>query len=436
MKLAVIVIFLVLTVGSAVVSWWLVRRNESRYAATLEQAIADGLDEPPSLHPLIDPAACIGTAACVRACPEGAILGMVNGRAALIEPSRCIGHGACLAACPTEAIQLVFGTERRGVEIPHVGSDFETNVRGVYIAGELGGMGLVRNAMSQGIQAVESIASALTARGGHELKYDVAIIGAGPAGIAASLATKNAGLRSVTLEQDTIGGAVYHYPRAKMVITRPFELPGYGRIAAREIPKEDLLELWQHVIRTTGIGIREQERVTSVLAENGGFTVETERDQYTAACLVLAIGRRGSPRKLGVPGEELSHVTYALGDPSDVSGMAILVVGGGNSALEAAIALGDPLLGNSVTLSYRGAVFKRATSANRQRIEDLANKGRLTILAGTEVTNIEPGRVSIRHDGNATTLPAERVYIMIGGELPTEFLKRLGVSIDVKFGSA
>jgi thioredoxin reductase (NADPH) len=436
MKLTVVIVFLFLTVGSALASWWFNRRKEHRYAATLERSIAEGLDEPPSLHPSIDPDACIGTAACVSACPEGGILGIVKGRAALIEPSRCIGHGACFAACPTHAIQLVFGTERRGVEIPHVKSDFETNVHGVYIAGELGGMGLVRNAMSQGAQAVESIASSLAARGEHDLEYDLAIIGAGPAGIAASLAAKRAGLRLVTLEQDAIGGTVYHYPREKMVITQPFEIPGYGHIAAGEIQKEDLLELWQDVIRTTGIEIRVRERVTAVEAENDGFAIETERGRYSAAYLVLAIGRRGSPRKLSVPGEELPHVTYSLGDPSELRGKTILVVGGGNSALEAAIALTDPLLGNSVTLSYRSAAFGRATIANRQRIEDLAHDDRLTILTGSEVTNIEPDRARIRQDGTATTIPAERVYIMIGGKLPTELMQRLGVSVDVKFGSA
>jgi thioredoxin reductase (NADPH) len=436
MKLTVVIVFLFLTVGSALASWWFNRRKEHRYAATLERSIAEGLDEPPSLHPTIDPDACIGTAACVSACPEGGILGIVKGRAALIEPSRCIGHGACFAACPTHAIQLVFGTERRGVEIPHVKSDFETNVHGVYIAGELGGMGLVRNAMSQGAQAVESIASSLAARGEHDLEYDLAIIGAGPAGIAASLAAKRAGLRLVTLEQDAIGGTVYHYPREKMVITQPFEIPGYGHIAAGEIQKEDLLALWQDVIRTTGIEIRVRERVTAVEAENDGFAIETERGRYSAAYLVLAIGRRGSPRKLSVPGEELPHVTYSLGDPSELRGKTILVVGGGNSALEAAIALTDPLLGNSVTLSYRSAAFGRATIANRQRIEDLAHDDRLTILTGSEVTNIEPDRARIRQDGTATTIPAERVYIMIGGKLPTELMQRLGVSVDVKFGSA
>jgi thioredoxin reductase (NADPH) len=436
MKLAVIVVFLLLTVGSALVSWWLSQRKQQRDANILERSIAGGLIEPPSLHPIIDPHACIGTAACVSACPEGGILGIVNGRAALIEPSRCIGHGACFAACPTHAIELVFGTERRGIEIPHVKSDFETNVHGLYIAGELGGMGLVRNAMSQGAKALEAIASGLAAGPKHDLEFDVAIIGAGPAGIAASLAAKRAGLRTVTLEQDAIGGTVYHYPREKMVITRPIDVPGYGRIEAREIQKDELLRIWQDVIRTTGIEIRVRERVETVKPVNGGFVIETASGRYRAARTILAVGRRGSPRKLGVAGEELPHVTYSLGDPTEVSGKSILVVGGGNTALEAAIELSDPQLDNIVTLSYRGGAFGRATQANRQRIEDLAHGDRLTILTHSEVMGIEPAQVSIRQVEDVTTIPTERVYIMIGGKLPTELLQGLGVTVDVKFGAA
>ncbi len=436
MKLTVVIVFFLLTVGSAFVSWWLSRRKEQRDSATLDRSIAEGLTEPLSLHPIIDPDACIGTAACVSACPEGGILGIVKGRAALIEPTRCIGHGACFAACPTRAIELVFGTERRGVEIPHLKPDFETNVRGLYIAGELGGMGLVRNAMSQGIQAMASVASSLAAGAKHDLEYDVAIIGAGPAGIAASLAAKQAGLRAVTFEQEAIGGTVYHYPREKMVITRPIDIPGYGRIEAREIQKEELLRIWQDVIRTTDIEIRVRQRVEAVVPVKGGFAIESASGRYRAARTILAIGRRGSPRKLGVPGEELPHVTYSLGDPAEVRGKSILVVGGGNSALEAAIELSDPLLANIVTLSYRGATFGRATQANRKRIDDLAYSGQLTILTDSEVASIEPRQASVRHIEVVTTIPAERVYIMIGGTLPTELLQRLGVTVDVKFGTA
>lgn len=436
MTWAVVLAFLFLTVGSVLVSWWLDRLRQHRDRAALETAVAEGLGEPSSLHPVIDPNRCLGTAACVAACPEGGILGIVNGRAALLEPTRCIGHGACYAACPTHAIQLVFGTAHRGVEIPHVRPDFETNVAGLYIAGELGGMGLVRNAVTQGVQAVGSVAKALAARGRHEAGYDVAIIGAGPAGLAATLAAKQAGLRSLTLEQDAIGGTVYHYPREKMVVTRPFELPGYGRIESREIQKEELLRLWHDVIRTTGVEIRVHERVTAVAPRDGGFDLETTQGRYRTAYVVLAIGRRGSPRKLDVPGEESPHVAYALGDPTAMHGKAVLVVGGGNSALEAACALADPRLSNTVVLSYRGSAFGRATPANRERTARLEAIGHLTVLRRSRVTRISPRSVELEAEGIPSTLSVDRVYVMIGGELPAQFLAKLGVGVDVKFGTA
>jgi thioredoxin reductase/NAD-dependent dihydropyrimidine dehydrogenase PreA subunit len=436
MKLLVVTVFLLLTVISVVVSWWLNRRRQIRHAATLDRSVAEGLGEPPSLHPIIDPNRCIGTAACIRACPEGGILGIVDGRAALIAPSRCIGHGACLAACPTHAVELVFGTARRGVEIPHVKSDFETNVPGIYIAGELGGMGLVRNAMSQGFQAVESVARSLASCGPHDLEHDVAIIGAGPAGLAASLAAKRAGLRYVTLEQEALGGTVYHYPRDKMVLTRPIDLPGYGRIGASEIRKEELLRLWNDIIRTAGIDIRVRERVTAVEPLAGGFAIDTQCRRYRAARVVLAIGRRGSPRKLGIVGEEAPHVAYCLRDPTEVRRKSILIVGGGNSALEAAIRLAAPILENTVILCHRGAAFGRATPANRARIQDLSDAGQVKIYTRSDVVSIGPRQVEIRVKGVVTRIPAEQVYIMIGGELPTSLLHRLGVKVDVKFGKA
>ncbi len=154
----------------------------------LEESIASGMTEPASLHPLIDPARCLGCASCISACPENSVLGLLNGKAQLVNPSHCIGHGACKTACPFDAIELVFGTEKRGLDIPEVNPDYQTNVPGIYIAGELGGMGLIRNAVTQGVQAVTSISKLSGIGKSHPL--DLVIVGAGPAGIAASLAAK------------------------------------------------------------------------------------------------------------------------------------------------------------------------------------------------------------------------------------------------------
>jgi ferredoxin len=300
-------------------------RKERRSIAKREASAEAGLLEPPSLHPQIDPTRCIGCGACVRACPEGDILGLIGGRAELVEPSDCIGHGACRAACPADAIRLVFGTERRGVDIPHVGPDFQTNVPGVFIAGELGGMGLIRNAIEQGRQAIDAV----RARGGSRQSnvYDVVIIGGGPAGFSASLAALEHRLRFVTIEQDSFGGTVAHFPRGKLVMTAPAKLPLIGTVKFREVSKEKLLGFWHDAARRTGLRINYGERAESIVRNGSALEVRTTRTSYPTRAVLLAIGRRGTPRRLGVPGEELPKVVYRLVDPAQYRGKHVLVVG-------------------------------------------------------------------------------------------------------------
>jgi heterodisulfide reductase subunit A-like polyferredoxin len=179
----------------------------------IERAKELGFHEPVSLHPVVNLDVCIGSASCVAACPEKDILGLIDGKAATINASRCVGHGACFHSCPLGAISLVIGTEKRGVDLPHVSPEFETNIKGIFIAGELGGMGLIKNAVTQGKQAIDNIAKNLSRSPKSE--YDIVIIGAGPASISASLAAKEKGLRTITLEQDSLGGTVYSFPRKK-----------------------------------------------------------------------------------------------------------------------------------------------------------------------------------------------------------------------------
>ena len=307
-----------------------------RLRPKLSDAKKDGIHEPVSLHPVVDPNSCIATGACIIACPEKDILGILNGKATTINTSQCIGHGACFHACPTQAISLCIGTEKRGVELPHVNQNFETNVPGISIAGELGGMGLIKNAVEQGKQAVEHIVKTIDRN--HKAPYDLIVVGAGPAGISASLAAKKHGLKCLTLEQDTLGGTVFTFPRKKIVMTSPMDLPLYGKVKLFETRKTELLDLWNGVLEKNGIVVKENSKVESISFVNDVHKVVTlNGEEYLTKHVLLAIGRRGTPRKLNVPGEAMEKVAYRLLEPENISKENIVVVGGGDSAVEAAL---------------------------------------------------------------------------------------------------
>jgi len=422
--------------GFLAIYTWRRRAHHRNSVAVRDEATEAGLTEPASLHPIIDPNKCVGCAACISACPEmpgHQVLGLIHGKANLIAPTECIGHGACLAHCPADAIKLVFGTERRGIDIPTVAPNFETNVPGIFIAGELGGMGLIRNAIEQGCQAIRSIQHKAAGSRGNVL--DVLIVGAGPAGFAASLAAKESGLRYATLEQESLGGTVAHYPRGKLVMTAPARLPIYGKFRFRETTKEQLLDFWRGVEKDTGVEINYGERVESITRSGNHFLISSDRTSYQARTVLLAIGRRGTPRKLEVPGEELPKVAYRLVDPEQYRDRHVLVVGGGDSALEAACAIAE-VPGTVVTLSYRSEAFSRAKPKNRERVEAAQADGHIKVLLKSTVDLIDSDHVELSHNDTRIRIDNDAVIVNAGGILPTAFLRGLGIEVDTKFGSA
>lgn len=413
-------------------AWRSFLAEEAEARRLLAEAKAAGRHEPVSIRPWVNPDRCMGSGACISNCPEGKILQVLDGQARIVSGSDCIGHGACEAACPMGAIELVFGSERRGIEIPAVGPTFQSNVPGLYIAGELGGMGLIANAVDQGVQAVSSASVGLPDRAADEL--DLVIVGAGPAGIGAGLEALRRGVRFVVLEQEQFGGAIRQYPRAKVVMTRPFKLPGGDPVRKRTLTKEQLIEHLASAIEAAGLEISERERVDAVeQREDGRFTVRTSSGSLVTARVLLTVGRRGTPRRLGVPGEERAKVAYRLLDPEQFQHQHVLVVGGGDSALEAAIALGEQD-GCRVTLSYRGDAFGRPKRENLSRLERSESEGRVRVLLGSEVQDIGGDRVSVKLDGEDLTLPNDSVFVFAGGVAPTQFLKAAGIRLERHFG--
>lgn len=407
------------------------KRNSKKVEAKIKIAKEEGLHEPVSLHPEIDVNTCIQSGACIEACPEKEIIGIRNGKATLINASRCIGHGACFHACPVEAISLVIGTEKRGVDLPHVKQDFETNVPGIYIAGELGGMGLIKNSVEQGKQAVDNIVKAVSKA--KENEYDLVIIGAGPAGISASLEAKRLGLKTITLEQDTLGGTVYSFPRSKIVMTSPMDLPLFGKVKLTETKKSELLGLWQKVLGANNITIKEHSRVESISKEGDYFKVLVQTGEaYSSKSVLLAIGRRGTPRKLNVPGEGLEKVAYRLLEPELIEGKNVIVAGGGDSAIEAALSLAEQ---NNVVLTYRGEAFQRIKVKNSEKINKAIADQKIDVRFNSNILKIEEETVTlILPEDKTETLANDLVYIFAGGELPTQFLQKAGIMITTRFG--
>jgi putative YpdA family bacillithiol system oxidoreductase len=415
------------------VPYWVkhVRHRKEAERAHERSAMA-GLLEPVTLHPRIDLLTCIGCASCVRICPEE-VLGIVDGRAAVVNGVRCIGHTLCAEICPVGAITMTFGTPRQGMEIPLYDENYNTNIDGLYIVGELGGIGLIKNAIDQGRKAVAHLAG-LPGKA-VDGAVDVAIVGAGPAGVGAALSARASGLTHVILEQDDLGGSILHYPRQKLVLTSPVELPLYGKLTRSEISKEELLEMFTLIVRDHHLQLRTGQKVEAIEQDGNSFHLRTSGGAYRAAHVILALGRRGSPRKLKVPGEQLSKVYYRLIEAERYNNKHILIVGGGDSAVEAAVGLARQK-GNTVTLSYRRGEFVRLKERNEQQIQGLMKAKAIRVIFSSEVTEIEPDQVMLKEQSGAVhKLRNDFVFIFAGGELPAEFLNRIGVKLrteDVK----
>jgi len=389
---------------------------------------------PKAQHPHIDNNYCIGCATCTSVCPEGDVLAMIGGKAVIVNGYKCIGHGLCADACPVGAITMVMASPSMAADMPHLTPEFETTVPNLFIVGELGGLALIKNAVNQGRDCVDTIAARLKANG--EIRpiegvHDLLVIGAGPAGISASLRAIEHKLNYLTLERDEIGGTVAKYPRQKLVMTSPVEFPMYGKFKKLQLSKEQLLAFWDMILNRSDFNVSTGEKVEDIQkGEDGIFTVITVNNQYRARVVILGLGRAGEPRKLGVKGEDLPKVMYRLIEADHYINKKILVIGGGDSAVEAAMGLASQT-GNKVTLSYRSERFSRIKERNTKRIEEFIRSSKLQALFNSNPVEFKPESVVLEVNGSNQEIPNDYVWIFAGGTPPTAFLKKIGVG----FGS-
>lgn len=392
-----------------------------------KEAESLGLNKPRGQYPLIDATFCIGCGSCVRACPEEDVLGVVFGKAMVINGVRCVGHGYCEQVCPVGAIKIGLGNIRTRPDIPQLDEFNQTSVTGIYIAGELGGLSLIRNAIEQGQTVVEKIAKDGVRSTGNGI-YDVVIVGAGPAGISAALTAIKNKLSYLLIDQQNPGGTILQYPRRKLVMSQPVQIPLYGWMKKEEVSKEDLLAIWQKILIDFKINIKSGEKVEKIGKDNGCFNVITQNGTYAACQVVLSMGRRGTPRKLGVAGEDSPKVFFQLIDAQSYNGLNLLVIGGGDSAVEAAIGLarqGD----NKVTISYRQGTFAKVKKKNEDRVNELIAQKKLRPLYKSEVLEIQEKKVRLKIGDDIMEIPNDYVFIFIGGEPPFKMLKEIGITM-------
>ncbi len=429
-----------------------VRRRGRLDHERMEEARRLGIDTPKGQYPYIDPDVCIGCGGCVSACPEGDVMGMVGGLATVVHGMRCIGIGQCAKACPLGGIELRVGSLKGRADVPVMDDERETNVPGIYVAGELGGLALIRNAVEQGRETVRSIAERLDDRRSPPTVsssadvLDLAIVGAGPSGLSAALSAVEHKLSYVVLEQENdFGGTIFQYPRRKLTHTQPVELPLYGTLKRDEYTKEELLELLSGLIDQHRIELRLGERVMAIdRTDHGTFRIRTaggvapegrNSNTFRASNVLLALGRRGTPRKLGVPGEELPKVMYQVRDAAQYRRCNVLCVGGGDSAIEAAMGLARQP-GNQVAISYRKEQFFRIKKKNEERLAKLVKRGRIQLIFQSQVLEITRASARLETPDGEITIDNDFVFVLIGGIPPFKLLREIGIQFGDEVSQA
>ncbi len=385
--------------------------------------------------PVIDASRCLGCYACVDACAFD-VLAIERYVAKVARPEACCSATTCETACPNGSLVMKDVNDLAAAE-PWVSESLELEgTPGVFLAGDITGVPLIRNAVLQGRQAIDAIAkSKRRASSGPSVDADVVIVGAGPAGLAASLRAEEAGLTYVTLEQGVIAASLKSFPRGKLVFDAPLDLPLEGQLAVRECTKEELVAHWMRIVRTRRPRILEEHRVVHAERTGDVFTIvyerkDASRGQLRAHALLVAVGQRGTPRRLDahIDASAESRVLDALYDARSLMGRRVLIVGLGDVAMEAAQALAHQP-GTEVTVVHRGAGFARGREKNVTEVQGLVMAGRVHLLLESQVTRIADAgsalAVTVLGKGGAQALEVDVVLSLIGGTPSRAFLSAL-----------
>ncbi len=456
-------------------------------------------------HPIINVATCIGCHACVDACPHD-VLAIVNGKAALVATEQCMEDTSCEVECPTVPKSCIVVNSVKKIpkrKVPKRDGRFMTNLPGIYLIGDVSGVPLIKNAINEGGAVIDTVVEDIKQMGGNgKADYDVAIIGIGPAGLSAAALAAQRGLKYVAIEQDEVAATIQQtYQAGKYIYFNPVDQPIKGgiKLDGPGAIKEAMLGSWMETIRSNGVVINEFESCKDIKPDGDVFVVVTDQDktkqrvEYRARRVIMAIGNRGTPMKLNVPGEDLKmivtptelilpafcnkcgvkrtgeykfcqqcgtpyipkqprpyedeRVKYKLSDPNKYSGKHIVVVGAGNSAIEAAIDLaayrseeGTELVGwrdNAVSLVIRSNFKSDLKLGNKMMVYDCMDAGRIKAFFGQTIKEVMANEVSLmsakerdpKTARETVRIKNDYIFALIGGEKPTKFLESIGIQI-------
>ena len=395
---------------------------EDLRARTRRRVLVKPVVDPPLLHSINDDR-CIGCEACVDVCPTE-VLDLVDHKARVVRFSDCVQCEQCANACPTTALVMYrAGSTPRTLTVPELDEHFQTGVPGQYLIGEVAGKPLVKNAANLGRAVIEHIARTLPPER-DEAVLDVAIVGSGPGGLSAGLTCLRSKLRCVVLEKEhMLASTVGRYPKGKLFMAEPASDRNVSFLPVFDATKEELVAAWQRVVESVQLPVKLGEAVETVKrGDDGLFTIKTTVATYRARAVVLATGLRGKPRLLAVPGANLEKVKSRLDDPDVFAGKAVLVVGGGDSAVEAALSLAQG--GATVTLSYRGDGFKRCKAGNQKRLADASAASQVRVLLESNVKEFTADAVTIQlADKTVETMPNDGAFVLIGADTPVVWLE-------------